>query len=81
MRSSGEIRAQVIVGLITILCSGNIFFVKRLVDKLDSLEWQVIELKSEMASVKTSVEDLTLQLRTKNDLPRRKNRRQRYFFK
>lgn len=46
------------VGLITVLITINAFFVKRLVDKLDSTEAQVYALREDVASIKTRLDDI-----------------------
>lgn len=47
-----------VVGLLTIMFSSNIFFVKRIVDKLDTTEQSVYALRVEIATLRTQLDDI-----------------------
>lgn len=56
---SKEIFNRVIAGAVVILLSGNIFFVKRLVDRLDSNEAMIFQLRQEMAVLSARFDTLS----------------------
>lgn len=46
--------------LISLLFASNVFFIKRLVDKLDNTEQIVWELRQQVAVLKATLEDMTV---------------------
>ena len=63
--------------LLSLLMAGNIFFVVRLVEKVDNTESQVIQLRFEVAALQSAVQQLSV--KKSNWGPHDKNRTSRSF--
>lgn len=52
-------RIELVGLLVSILFAGNVYFIKRLVDKIDSTEQMVVELRIEVAQLQRELQDKT----------------------
>lgn len=62
-------RIEVVGFIVSILFAGNVYFIKRLVDKIDSTEQMVVELRIQVAQLQRELQDKT---NCKNENPKRR---------